>query len=152
MPIDKDLADYIDSRLSETEKLLTAAIKALADKQHQAWETHRHQHYAAERGHAELHAIHDEAHRREHGYTEEALKKAERQTVSRLEEINQFKDQMQRQSSDHVRSSSLEERLVNYVTMKEFSTVKSLVYGAVALILTSFLGAIVAIVISNDGI
>lgn len=142
---------YVDGRIEEALRLRDAVIDGLERRLVSEWDAHMKYHDTVERAHAQLHAVHEESHRREHGYTEEALAKAERQTVARIEEFDTFKERVQLQSQGHITESNLRTTLESYVTTKEFATVRSLVYGAVAMVLTSFLGALAAIVTAQSG-
>ena len=145
------IRDYVEHRIEEAVALRNAIIDGLEKHIRAEWEAHHKYHDTVQSSHAQLHEVHEEAHRREHGYTEEALAKSERQMAARLVDLNSFKESMQAQSSLHITNKTLDSTLQNYVTTKEFSTVRSLVYGAVAMVLTSFVGALTVIVTAQSG-
>lgn len=149
--IDDSVKNYVDGRIEEAVRLRDAIIEGIERHSKAQWDAHYKYHDTVEKAHAQLHEVHEESHRREHGYTEEALAKAERQTVARIEEFDTFKERVQIQTQNHITETNLKTTLENYVTTKEFSTVRSLVYGAVAMVLTSFLGALAAIVTAQSG-
>jgi hypothetical protein len=145
--MDPEITKYIDKKFEEHRRLEETRVNGNKELSHSYRENHRHQHYAEERSHAELHAVHEEAHKREHEAAEVAVLKTENLLQQRLQEMNDFKESIQLDIGNFISAKYLESKLENFVRHDEFASVRALVYGAVGIVMTAFLGALVTLVV-----